>query len=336
MDNSYLLTIAIPTYNRATSLDDALKSVTQQIDNRTDIEIVISDNASTDETYTIVQRYQSQFPQIKYYKNEINKGIDFNIYKVAALSMGEYVYFLSDDDIMLPNSLNQMIALIQEHQDVSFFYINGIGFTYNESHQKTYFKYPVINELQDKMFDDKNDFISFLKLQITFVSAFLFHRKSWNMNADKEQYIGTDIYLSYDLLHLLSNTHKYMYVAKPLIGVHASYTTGNYRIFYAFAYQWRKLLLEKAVQLGFDQKQMRALFNNTLFHLHGRIKSIKIGNTKASLDFQTIKFIVASTYDTSTFWFKLLPILITPSFILVFNVKVNKLRKKIKSFLLGK
>jgi abequosyltransferase len=336
MDNSYLLTIAIPTYNRALSLDETLQSITQQIDDRKDIEIVISDNASTDATYEIVQKYLTQFSQIKYYKNEINKGIDYNIYKAAALSTGEYVYFLSDDDIMLPNSLNKMLSLIQEHQDIGFFYINGIGFTYNESHEKIYFKSSVIDEAKDMIFNDKNNFISFLKLQITFVSAFLFHRKSWNINTEKEQYIGTDIYLSYDLLHLLSNTHKYMYVAEPMIGVHASYTTGNYRIFYAFAYQWRKLLLEKAVQLGFDQKQMRTLFNNTIPHLHGRIKSIKFGNTKASLDFQAFKLILRSTYDTSTFWFKLLPILMTPSFVLIFNNKVNKLRKKIKSFILSR
>jgi abequosyltransferase len=321
--------MAIPTYNRAESLRVVLDSIISQVSDKYKLEIIISDNASTDNTSDITKQYQEKYQYIKYFRNEFNKGIDYNISKAVELSSSDYVMLLSDDDLLLDGSLEHLISLINMNDEVSFFYINGTGF------KKTFkgiefFKGPVINNLDDIIFYDKNQFIKFLRYQITFVSAFLLHRKTWNLNTNKEQYFGTDIYLSYDLLHLLANSKKFMYIGKPLIGVHASYTPGNYRIFNAFAFQWRNLLLNKAIELGYDKNIMNSLFRQTVNSLKGRIKSIKKGNVNAKIDFQTWKLIFISTYDTPAFWLKLLPVLLTPSIIYIMSEKMKLFRRKIK------
>lgn len=328
------LTVAIPTYNRAKSLQAALDSILSQISNHLNLEIIISDNASTDNTSEIVKQYQKTYQHIRYFRNDTNKGIDYNISKAVELSSSDYVMLLSDDDLLLDGSLDYLISLINTNDKIGFFYINGIGFR-KKLDEIEFFQGPVINNLENITFNDKSDIVNFLKYQITFVSAFLLHRKTWNLNTNKERYFGTDIYLSYDLLHLLANSEKFMYIGKPLIGVHAAYTPGNYRIFNAFAYQWRNLLLNEAVKLGYDKKIMNSLFKETVNGLKGRIKSIKKGNVNAKLDFQNWKLIFISTYDTPAFWFKLLPTLFTPSLFYVIGEKLVNFRKKIKKSILN-
>jgi len=331
MSNKIDLSIAIPTYNRSQKLTKTLDSIIEQLeDGQTNIEIVISDNCSTDDTQAVVDNYSKKHPFIKYYKNNVNKGIDYNIFKCTDLAVGEYVHLLSDDDLLMSGSLSYVLNLIHTNPDVSFFYLNGRGFDVDDESNMVFDGNPVINQPTDIVFDDKDKFVSFLGTQITFISAFLLHRETWNKNQDKERFIGTDIYLSYDLIYLLANSEKYMFVAKDLISVHKDYTAGNYRIFYAFAYQWRRLLLEEAVSIGFDKKKMRQLFNRSIKGLEGRIKAIKRGNVKSSLNLQALKNIIFSTYDTKVFWTKLLPALMKPAIVHKFELKLKELRKKIK------
>ena len=71
----YKLTIAIPTYNRKDLLERCLNSIIPQMDK--DIEIFISDNASSDGTEEMV-REKFNYPFIRYRKNEENIGSDRN------------------------------------------------------------------------------------------------------------------------------------------------------------------------------------------------------------------------------------------------------------------
>jgi len=331
MNNKIDLSIAIPTYNRSAKLVKTLESIIEQLEvGQTNIEIVISDNCSTDNTQMVIEDYSKKYPFIKYYKNSVNRGIDYNIFKCTDLSKGEYVHLLSDDDLLREGSLVYIMNLIETNPEVSFFYLNGRGFELDNDKSLIFDPNPVINQSEDIVFDDKNDFVDFLGTQITFISAFLLHRETWNINQDKERFIGTDIYLSYDLIHLLANSNKYMFVAKDLISVHKDYTAGNYRIFYAFAYQWRKLLLEEAVYIGFDKDRMRSLFNRSIKGLEGRIKAIKRGNVTATLNLEALKNIIFSTYDTKVFWLKLLPALLKPALIHKAELRLKEFRRKLK------
>ncbi|WP_304546533.1 glycosyltransferase family 2 protein [Sulfurimonas microaerophilic] len=333
MDNKPLLTIAIPTYNRSVQLQNTLNSIINQSNfDISKIEILISDNASQDNTIDVVQSYQEKFPFIHYYKNDVNLGIDYNIYKCVDLSRTDYVYLLSDDDILLGNSIKKMLELIENNPNISFFYLNGIGFKFDDNNHKVFYDNPVMQNKGNILFTDKNKFINLIRLQSTFISAFLLHRETWNINRNKERLIGTDIYLTYDLFHLLSNSKKYMFVSEPLVGVHESYTAGNYRIFHAFAHQWRQLLLEEAPSIGFDRDIMKKIFKQTLKHLKGKIKGIKQGNLNSELDFKTLKLIFTSLYDTKVFWLYILPALIKPKFIYKLELFLNNtLRLKKKS-----
>ncbi|GAA5520550.1 glycosyltransferase [Aliifodinibius salicampi] len=94
-DNLPLVTIGIPTYNRADAyLKEALESALNQT--YSNIEIVVSDNCSTDNTSELVNCYQDS--RIKYYRHNENIGANNNFNYCLEKASGEYFLLLHDDD----------------------------------------------------------------------------------------------------------------------------------------------------------------------------------------------------------------------------------------------
>ena len=124
-----IVSVLIPTYNRATYLKIALDSVLKQ--NFTDFEILVLDNCSTDDTKSLLQSYDDV--RIRYIQNARNLGIIRNHNKGLSLAKGKYIHVFSDDDIMIDNTcLATTIAIMEQyptvgivHTDISI--INEMG-----------------------------------------------------------------------------------------------------------------------------------------------------------------------------------------------------------------
>lgn len=91
-----LVSVGIPTYNRASSLQRAVKSVLEQ--DYPNLEIVISDNASTDSTQDICRDLADQDKRIHYIRQSTNRGPTANFNEVFMASQGEFFMWLGDDD----------------------------------------------------------------------------------------------------------------------------------------------------------------------------------------------------------------------------------------------
>lgn len=90
-----LVTIAIPTYNRADSyLEDALKSASEQT--YENIEILVSDNCSTDRTPEIIEAFDD--PRLRYFRQEKNLGQRPNMNFLVEKAEGDYFLMFHDDD----------------------------------------------------------------------------------------------------------------------------------------------------------------------------------------------------------------------------------------------
>ncbi len=120
-----LLSIGIPTYNGAEHIRESLDSVINQIDGFDDeIEIVISDNASTDETPDIVKQYAQKCHFISYFRNEKNIGFDGNVDLVFARAKGKYVWVLSDDDALREGAIRRVLDILKKNKDISVCFVN--------------------------------------------------------------------------------------------------------------------------------------------------------------------------------------------------------------------
>jgi len=100
---SPMFTIGLPTYNRANWLKDAITSALQQT--YKDFELIIADNASTDNTRDVVKGFSD--PRIRYHRHNSNLGAESNITWTIEKAMGTYYVLLQDDDLILPAFLSR-------------------------------------------------------------------------------------------------------------------------------------------------------------------------------------------------------------------------------------
>lgn len=112
------LTIAIPTVNRARLLGRAIESALAQTS--PDIEILVSDNGSTDETPAVVERYAGRGLRVFRHFSTMSAAKHGRFLMEQA--RGEYFLGLSDDDFIEPEFAGEVLALFDRHPELSFVY----------------------------------------------------------------------------------------------------------------------------------------------------------------------------------------------------------------------
>lgn len=151
-----LLSICIPTYDREKTLAEALDSLLLQIAEDGNVEILICDNASTDGTEALVQRYIEQHSYIRYTRNAENVGFDGNIVACLEQAAGEYAWFFSDDDIALPDTVACVMRMLSVEKP-ALLYINHVPFLRNNPSARLR---PMLPS-KDKVFHDGKKFLLF-------------------------------------------------------------------------------------------------------------------------------------------------------------------------------
>lgn len=99
-----VVSVCVITYNHEKYITDCLNSIVKQLTNFP-IEVLVSDDASTDKTPSIIQRFADQYPFIKPILRTKNTGGSQNYIEVHNLAKGDYVCHLDGDDIFLPEKL---------------------------------------------------------------------------------------------------------------------------------------------------------------------------------------------------------------------------------------
>lgn len=111
-----IISICIPSYNREKYLKECLDSIINQEGfDQKNIEIIISDNASPDETKKLVNSYQKKYTNIIYHRNDTNIWPIKNILKLVDYANGEYIWFLSDDDMISDIGIETTLEVIRKN-----------------------------------------------------------------------------------------------------------------------------------------------------------------------------------------------------------------------------
>ena len=114
-----ILTIGIPTYNRANQLDNAIRAIYEELSSLTQrVELLISDNNSTDNTFEVVNKWRKKL-DINYSKNQSNLGFDSNVDLVVKKANSNYILILSDDDILIPGALKNYLEIIRNNKNLA-------------------------------------------------------------------------------------------------------------------------------------------------------------------------------------------------------------------------
>lgn len=246
------LTIAIPTYNRSEKLRRTLMLVIQYSQNR-NIEILVSDNASTDHTKEVVEAIQKEHTKIQYFRNEENLGFDGNFLNCFERATGEYVWLLSDDDYLLPGAIDSVLEGCKCSPICMHLNSSGIK---NEN--------PLIvgnarfKECGLIEYVDKNEFLEKIGIYCTFVSSLVFNL-DYVRNVDhKEKYYETNILQSHILLEIMKNDGVYIVNTFNCLAAQGNDVV-HYDVLKTWVKNYSELLLTTAVNCGFDNHRMSEL-----------------------------------------------------------------------------
>ena len=114
-----LLTIGIPTFNRGKYLRRCLDAITEQAGNNPAVEILVSDNCSTDNTKDIVEFYKNNYSNVRYFCQKENIGGSNNFKFIYTHATGRFVVAIGDDDYLVQSYVPTVLAVLYQVPDIS-------------------------------------------------------------------------------------------------------------------------------------------------------------------------------------------------------------------------
>lgn len=308
------LTIGIPTYNRANLLLEVLQSISQQIREvvNFDVEILVSDNASTDNTAKIIKQFQKNNLdiQIKYNCNKSNLGYDENVNKLFQLASGDYVMTLSDDDGIEPKAIVTICDILESNYGVKIVYVANSFYDCNLEREvcinDPFFK----NIGESRYFQSAKDLFLASREVFGGISGLCIERKSW-IETNIEKYFGTNWIHLGATLNILQHADIYV-ITEPII----KYRLDNKE------FRWNSLETSLGIQrillenYAIFPDVIKGIYNE---HRHQtRLSLINSDRSKSNIDKKKTLSAMKMAFDTKklSFWFVDMPLLYLPRIIL--------------------
>ena len=255
-----IVSICIPTYNRAQHLANALESIYQQLKHEPQlaqqVEISISDNASSDATRTVAEMYRLKFPNFTYARNDKNLGADLNYLQVVRNASGEYVWFLGDDDTILPGAIAYVVALVSVHP----YDVGGV-----ESVADT--KTDIQNQspyTTDNTFITNNPNTYFHKGYCRgLLSSVIIRRDKMLQQITEDDFMEYWLYYEAALKVLGLGESSYFFVTKPMVstGQDCRWVENGGEL---TAFVNSNILHHKMLRWGFDQEALTTMLNTNI------------------------------------------------------------------------
>lgn len=127
-----MLSVALTCYNQAQYLEGALESILNQT--YKPLEVIIVDDASTDNSVEIIEKFIAKYSNIRLIKNSQNRGLIANIKELHQLAKGEYIYGIALDDMVLPGFFEKSMNLLVQYPQAGLCWVDTIFI--NERNQK--------------------------------------------------------------------------------------------------------------------------------------------------------------------------------------------------------
>lgn len=189
-----LLTIGVTTYNRTKYLKKRLNNIFYQVGNFPFIEILVSDNSSTDDTHIVVNNYR-KFINFRYVCQEKNIGAEGNVLYLYENAKGEYVIVYGDDDYYY-GTIMRIIEAIYDYPTTTLIALswwNG----FNEARYE----------------EGIDNFLCTCTHVCTSISSVALNRKYYNEIINRNKFSHTNLNQVYVQLAMLSKHKQYCYLS---------------------------------------------------------------------------------------------------------------------------
>jgi abequosyltransferase len=259
-----LLSICIATYNRANYIGETLESIIPQLTK--EVEIVIVDGASTDNTRQVVQSFVKKCNQINYVQLPSKGGVDQDYCKAVEFAKGKMCWLFTDDDILKPGTLEKILVSIQQ---------NFILIIVNSEVRDKNLKFLLQNKslkIENDEILTENDLDVFFKKSISYISfigCVIINRDLW-IEREKMFYFGTE-FIHVGVIFQKPLPGKILLISNPLIAIRYGNALWSTRAFEIGVDKWPKLInsfkyISNDSKISFNLNKFRHWLNSIIFY----------------------------------------------------------------------
>jgi glycosyltransferase involved in cell wall biosynthesis len=230
-----LLSICIATYNRASFIGETLNSIIPQLDD--DVELLVVDGASTDNTEDVVLKFSQKESRIRYIRLSAKGGVDQDYDKSIKLASGKYCWLFTDDDVLKPGAVAAVKVALKKDYDLIV--VNAevrnrelsVMLVRRQLVMQDNKEYDSIS--MENLFDDALHYLSF-------IGAVVIRRDLW-LSRVREPYFGSEfIHVGVIFQNPLLETA--LIIAEPYISIRFGNAQWTPRSFDIEMFKWPKMV----------------------------------------------------------------------------------------------
>jgi glycosyltransferase involved in cell wall biosynthesis len=236
-----LLSICIPTHNRARYLPEAFESILPQL--APDVELLVYDTGSTDGTPELMREFNHRFPETRFFSLDTRRGFDEALLLLLEQARGEYVWCFGSDDVLKQGAIDAIRRrVLRSPTRPSLILLNHEVV----DHEGRLLIPSNVGRAKDREFRDGRKSTAWFGLHLGYVSSCIFRRDPALSIADARQFDGS-MWMGMHLnLWSLAKGGPALYVGQPL--VRARRNPGN-------TYNYGEVFCRKASQVFWEARR---------------------------------------------------------------------------------
>ena len=229
------LSICIATYNRGKYIGETLDSILAQM--KPDVELVIVEGASPDETHKIIAGYLLRHPEIRYFREQTNSGVDRDYDKAVSYAKGKYCWLMTDDDLLSPGAVSRVLETINETFDLVVVNSEIRDVECTGILQTRFLKFQSDQEYSEA---DVEKFFSEAANYLSFIGGVVIKRDLWT-NRNRSSYYGT-LFIHVGVIFQHPPISRVKIISDPLIIIRYGNAMWTSRGFEIWMFKWPQLI----------------------------------------------------------------------------------------------
>jgi abequosyltransferase len=229
------LSICIATYNRGEFIGETLDSILGQP--LQGVEIVVVDGASPDNTPEVMTPYLSTHPEIHYYREQENSGVDRDYDKAVAYATGEYCWLMTDDDLLRPGAVSRVLERIDGSPDLVVVNAEVRNYDFSKVLQARMLDF---SSDRDYGAEDGEKFFSEAAGYLSFIGGVVIRRDLW-MQRDRSHYFGS-LFIHIGVIFQHPPIKRIRVIAEPFIVIRYGNAMWTSRSFEIWMFKWPRLI----------------------------------------------------------------------------------------------
>ncbi len=261
---SSILSICIPTYNRVDFLKQSIESIICSIEfSNANVEIVISDNCSTDNTETYCKFLTQKYSFIKYFRNDENV-VELNFYFCIQRASSKFVWVFGDDDLININAIGEVLNYISKGYNLLI-----LNYSIYDEKIKNILKANYLGISKNQVINNHDQLLIRLNLKLGFISCVIFKREDYLKMPSEiyDRYRAYGFAFLYGLLNSVYNNTNAIIISNEFLLQRGVDTPANIFWWYNCFVEGSCKIFHELQLIGYNKKSIKTAKNNVFYKI---------------------------------------------------------------------